>query len=380
MVLFLQALGLALSVASVLVSANPLPTAAPDLKNAAALQKRATCTFTAASAASVSKKSCATIVLDGITVPSGVTLDLTDLTSGTHVIFEGETTWGYEEWSGPLFSVSGEDITVTGASGHSLNGNGAEWWDGEGSNGGKTKPKFFYAHSLTGTSSISGLNILNTPVQVFSIDSSTGLTLSDITIDDSAGDTDSLAANTDAFDVGSSTSITISGANVKNQDDCLAVNSGTSIIFTGGTCSGGHGLSIGSVGGRTDNTVSDVTIESSTVTNSQNGVRIKTVYDATGSVSGVTYKSITLSGITKYGIVIEQDYENGSPTGTPTTGVPVTDLTLDGVTGTVESTGTNIYILCGSGSCSSWTWEGVDVTGGKTSTSCENVPTGATCS
>lgn len=116
---------------------------------------------------------------------------------------------------------------MTGASGHSLNGNGAKWWDGEGSNGGKTKPKFFYAHSLTGTSSISGLNILNTPVQVFSIYSSTGLTLSDITIDNSAGDSGSLAANTDAFDVGSSTSITISGANVKNQDDCLAVNSGT---------------------------------------------------------------------------------------------------------------------------------------------------------
>ena len=143
------------------------------------------------------------------------------------MIFEGETTWEYEEWSGPLFSVSGEDIVVTGASGNSLNGNGADYWDGEGSNGGKTKPKFFYAHSLTGTSSITGINILNSPVQVFSIDSSTGLTLTDITIDNSAGDTDSLAANTDAFDVGSSTSITISGANVKNQDDCLAINSGT---------------------------------------------------------------------------------------------------------------------------------------------------------
>ncbi|PMD45209.1 glycoside hydrolase family 28 protein [Hyaloscypha variabilis F] len=369
-----------MAVASVLVSANPLPTPAPDLKNAAALQKRASCTFTAASAASASKKDCATIVLDGIAVPSGVTLDLTDLESGTHVIFEGETTWGYEEWSGPLFSVSGEDIVVTGASGNSLNGNGADYWDGEGSNGGKTKPKFFYAHSLTGTSSISGLNILNSPVQVFSIDSSTGLTLTDITIDNSAGDTDSLAANTDGFDVGSSTSITISGANVQNQDDCLAINSGTTIIFTGGTCSGGHGLSIGSVGGRTDNTVSDVTIESSTVKDSQNGVRIKTVYDATGTVSGVTYKDITLSGITKYGIVIEQDYENDSPTGTPTTGVPITDLTLDGVTGTVESTGTNIYILCGSGSCSSWTWDGVDVTGGETSTACENIPSGASCS
>jgi polygalacturonase len=87
MVHLTQALGLALSVASILVSANPLPTPAPDLRNAAALYKRASCTFTAASAASKSKKDCATIVLDGITVPSGVTLDLTDLESGTHVRF-----------------------------------------------------------------------------------------------------------------------------------------------------------------------------------------------------------------------------------------------------------------------------------------------------
>jgi len=250
--------------------------------------------------------------------------------------------------------------------------------DGEGSNGGKTKPKFFYAHSLKGTSAIKGLNIKNTPVQCFSIDSSTGLTISDVTFDNSAGA--SLGHNTDAYDIGSSTDITITGAIVKNQDDCLAINSGTSITFTGGACSGGHGLSIGSVGGRTDNTVDTVNIESSSITDSANGVRIKTVSGATGSVKGVTYKDITLSGITSYGIVIEQDYENGSPTGTPTTGVPITDLTISGVTGTVESSATNIYILCGKGACSSWTWSGVSVTGGKTSTKCENIPTGATCS
>jgi polygalacturonase len=166
---------------------------------------------------------------------------------------------------------------------------------------------------------------------------------------------------------------------VKNQDDCLAINSGTSITFTGGTCSGGHGLSIGSVGGRSDNVVKTVTISSSTVKTSQNGIRIKTVSGATGSVSGVTFKSITMSGITKYGIVIEQDYENGSPTGTPTNGVPITGLTVSGVTGTVSSSATNIYILCASGACSSWTWSGVKITGGKTSTACKNIPSGASC-
>lgn len=115
--------------------------------------------------------------------------------------------------------------------------------------------------------------------------------------------------------MGTSTGVTISNAVVHNQDDCLAVNSGSDIMFTGGSCTGGHGLSIGSVGGRDNNDVSNVRIEKSSIAASQNGVRIKTVYGATGSVKNVTYSDITLSGITKYGIVIEQDYENGSPTG-----------------------------------------------------------------
>jgi polygalacturonase len=148
------------------------------------------------------------------------------------------------------------------------------------------------------------------------------------------------------------------------------------IVFTGGTCSGGHGLFIGSVGGRDDNTVSGVTISDSTIVNSQNGVRIKTVSGATGSVSGVTYSNIKMSGITNYGVVIEQDYENGSPTGTPTTGVPITGLTLSGITGTVTSSGTDVFVLCGSGSCSNWKWSGVTVTGGKKSTKCTNIPSG----
>lgn len=138
-------------------------------------------------------------------------------------------------------------------------------------------------------------------------------------------------------------------------------------------------MSIGSVGGRSDNTVSDVTISSSSIIDSVNGVRIKTVYGANGTVSGITYKDITLSGITSYGIVIEQDYENGSPTGIPTNGLPITNLTLENISGTVESTATNIYVLCGDGSCSDWSWSGVDVTGGETSTACLNVPSGVSC-
>ena len=237
--------------------------------------------------------------------------------------------------------------------------------------------RFFKAGSLK-QSLIQNINIKNSPVQVFSVSSATDLTLDSITIDNSDGDTEG-GHNTDAFDVGTSTGVTISNANVKNQDDCLAINSGSDITFTGGICSGGHGLSIGSVGGRDDNDVSNVLIENSSITNSANGARIKTVSGATGSVTNVTYSGITLSGISSYGIVVEQDYENGSPTGTPTDGVPITGLTMNGITGTVDSNADNIYILCASGACSDWTWNDVEITGGKTSSDCSNVPSGASC-
>ncbi|KAJ8070513.1 hypothetical protein OCU04_000887 [Sclerotinia nivalis] len=365
------------ALASALPAAAPAPTAAPNL------DKRATtCTFSGsagAASASKSKTSCATIVLSSLAVPSGTTLDLTGLNQGTKVIFEGVTTFGYEQWSGPLVSVSGTDITVTQSGDAYLDGQGALWWDGEGGNGGKTKPKFFSAHNLI-SSTIENIYILNPPVQVFSIDNANGLTINNVTINASAGDTDSLGHNTDGFDIGDSTTVIITGANVYNQDDCVAINSGTGITFSGGVCSGGHGLSVGSVGGRTDNIVDTVTFENSEIKASQNGIRIKTISGDTGTVTGVTYSGITLSGITDYGIVVNQAY-NGKA-GSPTNGVAITKFILDNVTGTVESGATNIYIECGSGSCTNWTWSGVSVTGGKTSSSCLNVPTsgGVSCS
>lgn len=162
-----------------LAAANPLPGKLGD---------RASCTFTDAASAIKGKTGCSTITLSGITVPAGTTLDLTGLNDGTTVIFSGTTTFGYKEWSGPLISVSGTNIIVQGASGHVIDGNGGQWWDGKGGNGGKTKPKyamswqcnlmimrvantvgrFFAAHKLT-NSIIKNLNVKNTPVQGFSI-------------------------------------------------------------------------------------------------------------------------------------------------------------------------------------------------------------------
>lgn len=66
--------------------------------------------------------------------------------------------------------------------------------------------------------------------------------------------------------------------------------------------------------------------------------------------------------------------------GQPTNGVPITNFVLQDITGTVESEALNVYIECGEGSCSDWTWTDVNVTGGKNASStCMNVPDGIWC-
>ena len=139
------------------------------------------------------------------------------------VTFKGQTSWGYEEWAGPLLSISGDNIKIKGAPDSVLNGSGELWWDGEGQTG-KKKPKFFQARLTNST--IDGIRILNSPVHVFSINNCKNLTLTNITIDNLAGDKKG-GHNTDGFDISESSNITIIGATVYNQDDCVAINSGT---------------------------------------------------------------------------------------------------------------------------------------------------------
>ncbi|SPO25986.1 probable PGU1 - Endo-polygalacturonase [Ustilago trichophora] len=371
----LSSLTVALAATSTLASSEP--PSKRGSKRIASIKASTGCTFTDAASAKAGKGSCSTITLSNINVPAGETLDLSNLKQGTRVIFQGTTTFGYKEWGGPLIQVSGSNLDISGASGAVIDAGGARWWDGKGGNGGKMKPKFLSAHNLK-HSKIGSLSIKNTPVQGFSINSCTNLGVDHVTIDNSAGDTAG-GHNTDAFDVGSSEGVYITNASVYNQDDCLAVNSGTDMVFSGGFCSGGHGLSIGSVGGRSDKTVDGVVIQNSNIVDSQNGVRIKTVSGATGLVNNVTYSNIQMSGISQYGIDIQQDYLNGGPTGSPTNGVKVTNIVMNGITGSVSSEGVPVYLVCGQGSCSNWRWNGVSISGGQKSGKCTNVPSPAHC-
>lgn len=172
------------------LAASAMASPAPMMKANDVMKRASSCTFSGSSGAADAMKqqaSCSTITLKDVAVPAGTTLDLTKLKDNTKVVFEGETTFGYKEWEGPLLSIAGTGITVEGASGATLNGLGEKYWDTKGSNGGKTKPKFFAAHKMF-DSHINNIHIVNSPVQVVSINGCDGLTINQMTIDNSAGD------------------------------------------------------------------------------------------------------------------------------------------------------------------------------------------------
>ncbi|KIY42998.1 glycoside hydrolase family 28 protein [Fistulina hepatica ATCC 64428] len=341
---------LAVLVAGAVASATPTPT----------IEERASsCTVTAYSGFS-SISSCSTVTIEALTVPSGETVSVSPKSSAT-IEMKGDITFAYTSSDGPLFTIDGDDITFTG-NGYTFDGNGADYWDGEGTDGGVAKP-----HPLLkqGSGTYSDFTVLNTPAQAISIGNSDGLTFDSITVDNSDGDTDDLGANTDGFDV-SADDVTIKNSVVKNQDDCLAINDGSDIVFEDNKCSGGHGISIGSIS--SDDTVSSVTISGNTVTDSMYGLRIKAKASATdASVSGVTYSGNTISGIDKYGVLITQSYPDDF--GTPGTGCSFSDINFTGstTTVTVEDDAKRLAIDCGD--CSgTWDFSELKITGGEAGT------------
>ncbi|KAK6498386.1 hypothetical protein TWF481_010977 [Arthrobotrys musiformis] len=374
---FLTAL---LACAGALAAPAPEPTAAPNLENAIA-KRGTTCTFSGTDghlSASASKTSCSTIVISALAVPSGVTLNLEKLKEGTTVIFKGRTTFGYAEWEGSFISISGNKITIKGENGSVLDGQGALWWDGLGGNGGKTKPKFFKANNLN-DSVIDGITILNAPKNSFSLNKVYNLVVKNILIDDRDGDTQG-GHNTDGFNIGNADGVYINNVRVYNQDDCMNVNTGKNIAMTNSFCSGGHGLSIGSVAD--GSVVKNVTFENIVVEKSQQAVRIKTVSGAVASVSDITYRNIQINGgnltdVVDYGIIVDQSY--GGTKNSPTNGVNITNFVLQNVYGTVPSDAVRIQIQCGNTTCTGFNWNNVSITGGKASTKCINVPAGISC-
>ncbi|CAE6445895.1 unnamed protein product [Rhizoctonia solani] len=308
---------------------------------------------------------CNTINIKAFSVPAGKTFDL-NLLSGTTVNMQGDVKFGVANWAGPLFRITGTGITFNG-NGHTFDGQGASYWDGLGGNGGVVKPHPMVKINMSGT--YTNVKVLNSPAHVYSISNPAKLVMSKLTINNSAGDKPNSKSggkaaghNTDGFDV-SAQDLIIEDSRIYNQDDCIAINRGSNIVFQRNYCSGGHGISIGSVS--TGATVSVIQILNNQIVNSDQGLRIKTKNDATNaSVSRIVFSGNTASGIRNFGVIIDQGYP--ITLGTPGK-VPMSGIAFTGTKNTiaVTSSATRVAVNCGSKCTGTWDWSALTVTGGK---------------
>nr|ACC44797.1 polygalacturonase [Lygus hesperus] len=316
------------------------------------------------------------IVIRDLQVPAGVTLDLSNLKPGTTVEFAGRITFGYKEWKGPLVKVTGKQLNIMAHSNARFDGEGHRWWKG-GRQSKLVKPRFFEA--IVDDSTITGLYFKNTPAPCFVCNWCHNVAISKITVDtkDAGDGRAGKAFNTDGISLGFVKNVTVRDSYVFNQDDCFVTGAGEDMLIDNLTCEGGNGISVGSLGNGAD--VVRCTIRNSRVTNSLNGLRVKSETNAVGLHRGVTFENIELKDIHQYGISIYGNYGPTYPTGEPTFFV-MDQLTMRNIRGTMKAPGgANVWIWLHKDSAKNWKWENVNVVGGKSAMfrpplTCKGVP------
>ncbi|KAJ6585354.1 glycoside hydrolase family 28 protein [Mycena capillaripes] len=261
---------------------------------------------------------------------------------GTLKMSEDLTFWNGKSAVISINAITGarmRSVTGTGI----IDGNGVPYWIEFAANSSYARPTLV---SITGASSgitISNLRFKN-PANVFHSVSggSTNIVYDSLRLDATSTAT-AIAKNTDGFDVGASTFVTIKNTTVVNQDDCVALKPGSNFALVSGiTCTGSHGLSVGSLGSGagSKDTVTNAFLGPATMINSAKAVGIK-LHEG-GSANGVaTVSNVTWSGITvqncDYAIQIQSCYEAANTASCISNTDSLTGITFTGFTGTTST-------------------------------------------
>ena len=205
-------------------------------------------------------------------------------------------------WGGKTAIFIMSDITkakVRSVTGTGLvDGNGQAAYDYFATDSSYERPTLWYITGSTGIT-VSNLKFRNAPNVFHSATaSSKNIIYSSVALSAASSSTNA-PKNTDGWDIAASY-VSIIDATVSNQDDCVAFKPGANYVTVDTiTCSGSHGLSVGSLGskaGITD-TVQNIYVTNADMSTSAKAVGIKLFPGGYGSavVKNVTYDGVTVS-------------------------------------------------------------------------------------
>ncbi|KAH7862724.1 hypothetical protein Vadar_008605 [Vaccinium darrowii] len=142
---------------------------------------------------------------------------------------------------------------------------------------------------------------------------------------------------TDGIHLSRSNGVQVLNSFIGTGDDCISIGEGsTDVKVIGITCGPGHGISIGSLGKvPQEQSVKGVYVGHSTLSNTDNGLRIKTFHDSPPlEASGITFEDITMVDV-KNPIIIDQHYKSNENQGASF--VKISDVHYRNVRGTSVS-------------------------------------------
>ncbi|XP_010537987.1 PREDICTED: probable polygalacturonase At1g80170 isoform X2 [Tarenaya hassleriana] len=291
------------------------------------------------------KRACSSTVKTRILVPENYTClvrpvdfsgpckaKLTLQVSGTIIAPKDPSAWeglNPRKW---LYFRGVNHLTVEG--GGAVNGMGQEWWrrsckvnESKPCRGAPTALTFHKCKDLR----VRDLKVEDSQQMHMAFTSCYRVTLSDLKVIAPGS-----SPNTDGIHVSGSRGVVVKNALVRTGDDCVSiVNNSSKISISNIVCGPGHGISIGSLG-KSESwvQVEDVIVDTAYLSDTENGVRIKTWQGGHGSVSRITFQNIFMKNVSNP-IIIDQYYcDSKKPCVNQTSAVNVENISFIHIRGT----------------------------------------------